>query len=191
MTIDLGALTLVLTIAMVPARAAMLGRRGIAVLKFGATDRGDFFIAPFALFYVYLIAGAALHWPAVVHGALFDSSAASWIGVALCLCALVLMIVTLISFGTSFRVGIDTERPDKLVTSGVFAFTRNPIYVAFTALLAGEFLIMPNWILLLYFALGVALLHRQVLREEAYLRVHYGEEYRRYSERVPRYVVKY
>jgi protein-S-isoprenylcysteine O-methyltransferase Ste14 len=33
------------------------------------------------------------------------------------------------SFGTSFRVGIDVEHPDKLVTTGIFAVSRNPIYV--------------------------------------------------------------
>ena len=48
--------------------------------------------------------------------------------------------------------------------------SRNPIYVAFGMILLGQFLIFPNWLLLIYLAAGVWLFHRQVLREEEYLR---------------------
>jgi protein-S-isoprenylcysteine O-methyltransferase Ste14 len=41
---------------------------------------------------------------------------------------------------------------------------------------------------LIYAAAGFWLLHRQVLREEEYLRKHYGEEYTQYSRRVRRYL---
>ena len=184
----LGALSIVLLLGMVLTRVAMLRRRGIEPMKFGALDKTDFLIPPFVLLYFYLIFANALHWPTFAHGRLFASSIVAWIGVVLCAAALVLMFATLTSFGTSFRVGIDTEDPDALVTSGVFAFTRNPIYVAFAILLIGEFLIFPHWILLLYLVAGVALFHRQVLREEAYLDAHYGEAYRAYRARVPRYV---
>ena len=44
----------------------------------------------------------------------------------------------------SFRVGIDNEHPDKLVTTGVFAYSRNPIYVGFIALLLGQFRSSPT-----------------------------------------------
>jgi len=87
-----------------------------------------------------------------------------------------------------FSGGIDTEHPDKLITSGVFAVSRNPIYVAFGMILLGQFLIFPNWLLLIYLAAGVWLFHRQVLREEEYLKKYYGQEYLEYSRRVRRYV---
>ncbi len=184
----LGAIAIVLMIAMVVTRVALLARRGIAAMKFGGTDKTDFVILPFVLFYLYLVFAGALHWPTVIHSTLFTVPSLSWIGVALCAAALVLMLVTLVSFGASFRVGIDTERPDKLVTSGVFAVTRNPIYVAFASMLIGEFLILPSWILLLYLIAGGALFHRQVLREEAYLSLHYGEAFCSYCRRVRRYL---
>jgi hypothetical protein len=37
-------------------------------------------------------------------------------------------------------VGIDVDRADKLVTTGIFALSRNPIYVAFGCVLIGQFL---------------------------------------------------
>ena len=69
-----------------------------------------------------------------------------------------------------------------------FAVSRNPIYTAFALILLGEFLIFPNWILLVYLAAGFWLFHRQVLREENYLKEHYGREYSEYCKRVRRYL---
>jgi len=74
------------------------------------------------------------------------------------------------------------------VTTGVFAITRNPIYVALLLILLGQFLIFPNPILLAYLLAAMWLIHRQVLREEAYLRNHYGQEYSEYCSRVRRYL---
>lgn len=85
-------------------------------------------------------------------------------------------------------MGIDTDRPDRLITGGIFAFSRNPIYVAFAIILIGEFLILPTWIMLLYIIAATWLFHRQVLREEDYLRQHCGHAYLDYCNRVRRYV---
>jgi protein-S-isoprenylcysteine O-methyltransferase Ste14 len=98
-----------------------------------------------------------------------------------------LLFFSLVSFGKSFRIGIDMGKSDKLVTTGVFALTRNPIYVAFGLILLGQFLVCPNWILLLYLGGGFWLFHRQVLREEVFMSGFYGEEYLRYCRRVRRY----
>jgi len=183
-----GAIALACTIALVVARIVMLRRQGIAAMKFGATDKSDFVIPPFAFFYLYVVFAGAFAWPTVAHGLLFRSAAAAWTGAVLCAGAFVLMIATLVSFGASFRVGIDTQQPDDLVTTGTFAISRNPIYVAFAMMLAGEFLLQPHWILLLYALAGFGLLRRQVLREEAYLEQRYGHEFRAYRERVRRYL---
>jgi protein-S-isoprenylcysteine O-methyltransferase Ste14 len=184
----LGALTILLVLATVLMRVYMLKKRGVAAMKFGTIDRTDVVIPPFALFYIYLIFADAFRWPTVLHEEFFDSSWVSYIGVLCCAAAVLLIYFSLVSFGKSFRIGIDTDRPDRLVTSGVFAFTRNPMYVAFALMLLGEFLIQPNWIMLAYLLAGVALFHRQVLREETYLAQHYGEAYRAYGKRVRRYL---
>jgi protein-S-isoprenylcysteine O-methyltransferase Ste14 len=54
-------------------------------------------------------------------------------------------------------------------------------------ILMGQFLIVPNWIVLLYLCAAMWLFHRQVLREEGYLKQHYGKEYADYYNRVRRY----
>jgi protein-S-isoprenylcysteine O-methyltransferase Ste14 len=108
--------------------------------------------------------------------------------VAFCLAGLLFLFWSLVSFGRSFRVGIDDENPDELVTSGVFAWSRNPIYVAFWWILLGQFLVFPNWLLSVYLAAATWLFHRQVRREEAYLAHRYGAEYADYCRRVRRYL---
>ncbi len=195
-----GALTIVLLLVMVLVRVAILKRAGIRAMNFGRLDKRDFLIPPFAFFYFYLVFAAAFGWPTVSRQQFFDPAAAfwarvaplvravPWAGVAFCLVGLGLMLWSLASFGTSFRVGIDVEHPDKLVTTGAFAVSRNPIYVAFAFVLTGQFLIFSNWLLLIYLGLAVWLFHRQVLLEEVYLKQHYGSEYAEYCRRVRRYL---
>ena len=184
----LGALTTVLLLGMVLARISVLRRQGIKAMKFGSIDKTDFLIPPFALFSFYVLFAATFHWPSVTPHQFFQSEIIAWIGVLFCLTGLLLFLWSLISFRQSFRVGIDADHPDRLITDGVFAFSRNPIYVAFAIILIGEFFIFPNWITLIYLGAGTWLFHRQVLREEEYLGEHYDQAYAEYRRRVRRYV---
>lgn len=181
-------LTILLMLGMVLIRVLMLKRHGVRAMNFGRADKTDFFIPPFALFYFYLVFAAAFHWPTVSTQEFFRSEAIAWLGVTFCLVGLSILLLSLMSFGKSFRVGIDAEHPDKLIITGLFAYTRNPIYVAFASILLGQFLIFTNWILLVYIGAGSWLFHRQVLREEGFLKRHYGQDYAKYCLRVRRYI---
>ena len=183
----LGALTIVLLLGMVLTRVFLLKRQGIRAIKFGTIDKTDFLIPPFAFFYFYAVLAGAFGWADVRAHPFFHADAAAWAGVLFCLAGLLLLLWTLISFRLSFRIGIDTDHPDKLIVDGAFAFSRNPIYIAFAMILIGESLIFPNWITLIYPGAATWLFHRQVLREEEYLKRHYGQGYEQYCHRVRRY----
>ena len=184
----LAALTIVLLLGMVLARVFWLRITGTKAMHFGRIDKKDYLIPPFAIFYFYTIFAAAFGLPSVSTREFFHSEAISWIGVSLCFGSLLLLLLSLISFGKSFRVGIDLEQSDRLVITGLFAFSRNPIYVAFAMVLLGQFLVFPNWIPLVYLAAGLWLLHRQILREEDFMRKRYGQAYAEYCRRVRRYL---
>jgi protein-S-isoprenylcysteine O-methyltransferase Ste14 len=184
----LAAATLVLLVGMVLTRVLVLRSGGTRAMHFGSIDKTDFFIPPVALFYFYTIFAAAFEWPLVRGTRIFGSQAVAWIGVGFCYGGLLVMLASLISFGRSFRVGIDVDRPDKLVTTGLFAFSRNPIYVALFFVLVGQFLVFPNWVPLVYLFAGIWLFHRQVLREEEFMRRQYGDAYTAYCRRVRRYL---
>jgi protein-S-isoprenylcysteine O-methyltransferase Ste14 len=178
--------TVILLILLVISRVILLKKLGISAFKFGEMDKNDFLIPVCALPLLYMILSNVFRLPKI-GAALFSSDIVSWIGVALCMIGLGLFLSALISFGKSFRVGIDEEHPGKLVTSGAFAFSRNPIYTAFGLILLGIFLVYPNWILLLYVVAGFWLFNRQVSREEASLKKIYGGEYKEYCKKVRRY----
>jgi protein-S-isoprenylcysteine O-methyltransferase Ste14 len=184
----LGALTILLLVGMALTRVFLLQRRGIKAMKFGNIDKTDFLIPPFVLLYVYAVFANAFRWPNITTRRFFESEIVAWIGVAFCVAGVLLFLSSLMSFGRSFRIGIDTDEPDTLITDGIFRFSRNPIYVAFAIILIGEFLIFPNWLTLIYLAAATWLFHRQVLREEDYLRRHYGAAYEDYCHRVRRYL---
>lgn len=135
----LGAVTILLLLGMVLTRVALLRRRGVDAMRFGEIDKSDYAIPPFAFFYFYLIFANAFGWPTVAHSAMLAADWIAWLGVASCVAGLTFLAATLRSFGESFRVGIDESRPGRLVTTGVFGLTRNPIYVAFAFVLLGEF----------------------------------------------------
>ncbi len=75
-----------------------------------------------------------------------------------------------------------------LGSGGIFAWTRNPIYVALDLIFFGAFLVQGRAIFLALALALAGLLHYQIRREEKYLARLYGDAYRAYCERVGRYV---
>jgi protein-S-isoprenylcysteine O-methyltransferase Ste14 len=75
-----------------------------------------------------------------------------------------------------------------LVTDGVFAWLRNPIYVGLVLGLVGlSILLASDWMLVMTVVFVIALHHGVVRREERYLEAKFGDTYRAYRARVPRY----
>lgn len=75
-----------------------------------------------------------------------------------------------------------------LVTDGLYAFVRNPMYVGFGFMLAGlGIAFASDWTLVLMIPAAIVLHRGVVLREERYLEAKFGDAYRQYMMRVPRY----
>lgn len=179
--------TLLLLIILVLSRTFQMKRLGIKAMKFGETDKKDFLIPPFALLFYYLVIASAFDLPKL-GVELFNNEITGWIGITFCGIGILLFVYALISFGNSFRVGIDEEHPGELITAGVFSISRNPIYTAFGLILMGVFLIIPNWIFLIYMVVGIWLVNRQIRLEEESLKRIYGEKYQEYCKKVQRFL---
>jgi len=178
-------------IVMVLIRSAMLRRHGIKALVFGVTDKTDFFLVPVILFFIYGLLASIFGWPfpaILIKPFWTNGLILNILATVICSIALIWFFLTLKVFGKSFRVGIDENTKEKLITSGTFAISRNPIFIAFIAFFLGVFLAYSNLSTLIFIILLTIIVHRQIINEEKFLKKHYGKEYEEYCKKVRRYI---
>ncbi|MCK7542629.1 isoprenylcysteine carboxylmethyltransferase family protein [Marinobacter bryozoorum] len=108
------------------------------------------------------------------------------------------VLVLLASFGVAsylqaymlsdWRSGIDRDQKPVLITSGPYARTRNPLFLAVILGQLGFFLALPSLFSLVCLLVGAWVIRRQALAEEAALAELYGEPYTHYRQQVPRWL---
>jgi protein-S-isoprenylcysteine O-methyltransferase Ste14 len=134
------------------------------------------------------IAGLALDWlyplpflPAAVP--------AGWLGGIVFLAGLALLIWAATTFrraGTEVRTSQPTTR---IVITGPYRYTRNPIYIGMFLGLVGLAIGFDSlWLLILLVPFCLVIRYGVVAREEAYLELKFGEVYRAYKARVRRWL---
>ncbi|MDR0841229.1 MAG: isoprenylcysteine carboxylmethyltransferase family protein [Christensenellaceae bacterium] len=171
----------------------MLMRRGIQVFVIAKGKRLperllEALLMPLLILWSLLVALTALGKPIFPAPMFWNSPALAWVGSALCGLGLILFAAALSSFGNAWRVGIDDEHSDALVTNGVFAHSRNPIFLFMHLFFFGVFLMFPNWFFLAAFLIEAIGIHRQILNEERFLHKKYGDAYDAYRKKVRRYL---
>lgn len=77
---------------------------------------------------------------------------------------------------------------DKLVTKGVYRITRHPVYFGGFLLYLGTGIACASWVVLLCALLWITFLSIVVPTEERFLVEQYGDVYREYMKRTPRWV---
>lgn len=88
----------------------------------------------------------------------------------------------------SWRIGIDYENKTKLVTSGLFSVSRNPIYLFLLVGLIGMFLLLPNAVTFAILFAVFLVLHITMRLEEEFLQKQHGEPYIVYKAKVRRLI---
>ena len=81
-----------------------------------------------------------------------------------------------------------TDEPDELVTGGLYAYSRNPMYVGVLLVILGQALRRRS-VAILWWGAGVWIgFHNRVIGfEEPHLAEKHGDAYEQYQERVPRW----
>ena len=126
-------------------------------------------------------------FPTSLNIQLIDSFVAKVVGVVLVSVGLLIFLSAYISFGDSWRVGFDVKSPGALVTTGVFRYSRNPIYLFLNLWFLGTFLINGRLVFLIFAVMTAVVVHWQILQEEAFLLRLYGKPYEDYCARTGRY----
>ena len=73
-----------------------------------------------------------------------------------------------------------------LVDSGVYAVVRHPQYLGFILFVFALVLMSQHWLSVFSGVMGSALFYKDVLKEEQMSIVKFGDEYKRYMQKVPR-----
>ena len=99
-----------------------------------------------------------------------------------------IFLVSVLCMKDSWRAGIPDKDRTKLVTTGIYRYSRNPAFLGFDFMYVGLLLMYFNLSMLVVSAFAIIMLHLQILQEERYLTENYGESYREYRKHVFRYL---
>jgi protein-S-isoprenylcysteine O-methyltransferase Ste14 len=80
------------------------------------------------------------------------------------------------------------RKQGQLMTKGFFRVSRNPIYVFYFILCIGIGVATASWLILSLAVISIALNHYIALAEERFCLEKYGDAYREYMNKVPRYM---
>jgi len=106
----------------------------------------------------------------------------SWFYTGLPICLLALVI------GFSSVVSFSNTPLDRLVTSGTYRISRNPICLAGFLLDLGIGLACASWVFIVYAIVDLILMNTMLKAEERFLLGKYGDAYREYMSMTPKWI---
>ena len=144
------------------------------------------------LFVIALVVGVAapvaglVGLPAI---AWLDHRSVNVVGLLVALGGIALTLAAQLRMGTEWRIGVDTDEQTQLVTDGLFAVVRNPIFTAMGLTALGLTLMVPNAVAVAgLVGLAVALELQVRVVEEPYLRALHGPAYTDYESTTGRFL---
>jgi protein-S-isoprenylcysteine O-methyltransferase Ste14 len=148
----------------------------------------------FQLFRLLIWGGALLHLAAPQLDPAFGTArfaglaGVELLGATLMTVGLVLIIRGHVTLGRAWRSGIDASAHGPLVTSGPFAWSRNPMTIGILMGQVGLALAWPSLFTLVCLLAGAACVLLTVKLEEAHLTARFGADYAAYCTAVPRWL---
>jgi len=156
------------------------------------TDTGDMTalqsldLPPFWLIGHLLLAWAT---PKVLPALTLPFGIAKLIGGILILAGIALMFWAVAAFRTHQTSVVPHQVPTKIITSGPFARSRNPIYLGDVMVLLGAVLWWAAWPALLLIPLFMLIITRRFIApEEARMKESFGAEFDCFAEKTPRWL---
>jgi protein-S-isoprenylcysteine O-methyltransferase Ste14 len=101
-------------------------------------------------------------------------------GLIILLFGMVFTIVAILNFATSPK--------DKVITNGLYRFTRNPTYTGIIFMNVGLGIACISWLFLLLTAVMMIMFNAVLSAEERYCLYRFGDEYQKYKNRTPRWI---
>ena len=148
-------------------------------------------VAPPPVIYAAAVAAGLVldsHFPVYVLATLLYGADRVIVGIAVIIAGVALAVSALRTFRS---IGTNPEpwKPTlALATTGVFRYSRNPMYVGMTLMVMGlAIALASDWMLVALIPAALVVHYGAILREERYLEQKFGEPYRQFMASVPRY----
>jgi protein-S-isoprenylcysteine O-methyltransferase Ste14 len=111
------------------------------------------------------------------------------LGWTLILAGLAIMVAGLMAFAFARTAVMPTLPAERLLTTGLYRYSRNPMYIGLTIAYVGGIL-LTNIAWCMFVLIGVLIVFDRVIvpREERYLRAEFGDLYDQYCKRVRRWL---
>ncbi len=145
----------------------------------------------FTLLQPGIVAGLIPYWIMRNRGEWVFPMIPSWsnVGILIFVPGLIILLSCIADFARKGKGTLSPADPTrKLVVSGLYRYSRNPMYVGVMLMLGGETVFFASWMLAGYSVLIFVLFYAFVIRfEEPRLKKDFGEEYIAYSRSVRRW----
>lgn len=158
-------------------------------IKKSHADWRDWLVLALAVIGLFVIPGlyALTGFPAALDRPF--NAAVAWAGIVPLAGALWLFYRSHVDLGRNWSVTLTVRKRHALVTTGVYARVRHPMYTSFLLLGLAQLLLLPNWLAGLAGPVGAGMLYFfRVFREERMMIESFGEEYRAYMARTKRII---
>ena len=95
-------------------------------------------------------------------------------------------------FGIVFAVvaiqNFATSPKDKLITRGLYRYTRNPAYIGMILIQMGVGIACASWLYIILTVAFIVLLNANLSAEERYCSYRFGDDYQKYLNSTPRWI---
>ncbi|MBS1681832.1 MAG: isoprenylcysteine carboxylmethyltransferase family protein [Bacteroidetes bacterium] len=152
-------------------------------------DHPGVYIPPPLIYVGFFLVALFLQSKFYIDPIVFALSSTKIIGVILLATAVVFFLFrSLRQFLISKNTVITILPANSLQTTGIFSFTRNPMYLGLCLVYLGVSLLIGNWWNIILFPELVILVQEYIIkREEKYLQRRFGQEYLDYQKQVRRW----
>lgn len=152
-------------------------------------DHPGVYIPPPLFFVATFVVAAYVQRYMPINQTFFDSRMATVLGILIGVAGLLLLIPALYRFVKTKNTLITIKPANTLQTTGIYAITRNPMYVSLTLLYIGLACIIGNWWNMILLPILIFVVQEYVIkREERYLAYRFGEAFTTYKSRVRRWL---
>lgn len=118
---------------------------------------------------------------------LIQNDLAVYTGFVVSSVGVVVFIISMATMRDSWRAGINITKETKMVTTGIYKYSRNPAFVGFDLFYFGLALAFSNIFNILFACASILILHLQILEEEKFLPTVFGRDYLCYKKKTGRY----